>query len=65
MLFDVRSFLPGKCEVVHGAPHASTHIGRVLISSTTAPPKFSHYVSNFFFVHLHGTSSVASTLEKG
>jgi hypothetical protein len=59
-----RSYLPGKCEVVHGAPHASTHVGGILISSTAAPPKFSNYISNFFSVHLHGTSTVASALGK-
>ena len=45
--------VPGKSEVVHGAPHASTYVSGLLILCTAATPKFSHHISNFLFVHLH------------
>lgn len=45
--------VPGKSEVVHGAPHASTNVSGLLILCTAATPKFSHHISNFLFVHLH------------
>ena len=45
--------IPGKGEVVHGAPHASTYVSGLLIFCTATSPKFSHHIGNFLFVHLH------------